>query len=109
MNAQQLNTTDVLADVESFLLDTPAALGFQHQVQLCALVMEVSAHVQMLKASAAMRGNAGTACYYLERAAADLLAMFADNDQVAEAAADLIDAMPAGGRKQALFAYLGGG
>jgi len=108
MTTRQLDPTDILCDVESYLADTPAALGFEHQVQLCALVMEVAAHVHMLKASASVRGNAGTACHYLERAANDLLALVADNDQVAEAAADLLDALPEGGRKQALAAYLGG-
>ena len=104
----QLNSTDILADLESFLADTPTGgLDFETTAQVIALLWEVNAHVAMLRTTKP-KGNAGTACTYLERAAVALLNLLGDNDQVIDRAHELIEALPAGGRRQALAAYMGG-
>lgn len=104
-NTTQLVADDVIADVESYLADYDIGVGLdlESAAQVYALVVEVAAHVRMLRQTKLSR-NGTTACSYLERAATAMLALLDEHGAVADRAEEILNALPVGGRRQALQA-----
>ena len=104
----QLNSTDILQDLEAFYADPPAthALTLEEQAQCYALIWELHGHLAMLRTSTKGTGNTGTALRYLEQVARELLGIVGGSDDAMDLAHELVDAMPAGGRRQALTMHL---
>lgn len=108
MNATQLDTDSILFDLDTFYqdYDPGAGLDLETAAQLVALVTEVAAHVNQLRQTRLTR-NQHTAATYLDRAAGSILDLLEGHDAIVERAAEIIAAVPAGGRKQALQALQG--
>ena len=107
MSTQTLVATDILADLEAFYSNPPAthALTLEEQAQCYALIWELHGHLAMLRTTKPV-GNAANAVQNLAAVARELLGLLANNDDALDRAHEMVDAMPAGARKQALTMHL---